>query len=169
MSVRGKKRSLAEQLAELSNPKPVIFNPEGNIDNTPKICEFDEYEAETDAFSSSNSPVKRRRRGATVLEVEEDVRYAGKAISRKDLEQLEEGELFVECVFKCFILLCANVIMTSAKFCVMLVMHSWHGLSHVTSLFYKHHLWFSVIIASLSEQISEDLLQTPPCYQNSLW
>ena len=98
MSVRGKKRSLAEQLAELSNPKPVIFNPEDNIDSTPKICEFDEYEAETDAFSSSNSPVKRRRRGATVLEVEEDVRYAGKAISRKDLEQLEEGELFVECV-----------------------------------------------------------------------
>ena len=116
MSVRGKKRSLAEQLAELSNPKPVIFNPEDNTDTTPKICEFDEYEAETDAFSSSNSPVKRRRR-ATVLEIEEDARYSGRAISRKDLEQLEEGELFVECIVNViFYQVLTFNIMTLAKF-----------------------------------------------------
>ena len=118
MSVRGKKRSLAEQLAELSNPKPVIFNPEDNTDTTPKICEFDEYEAETDTFSSSNSPVKRRRlRGATVLEIEEDARYSGRAISRKDLEQLEEGELFVECIVNViFYHVLTFSIMTLAKF-----------------------------------------------------
>lgn len=102
MSLRGKKRSLAEQLAELSNPMPALFNPEDDIDTTPKICEFDEYEEGTYAsFASSNSPVrcasaaKRRRRGVLVLEAEEDARYAGQTISRKDLDQLEEGELFV--------------------------------------------------------------------------
>ena len=105
MSLRGKKRSLAEQLAELSNPKPALFNPEDDIDTTPKICEFDEYEEGTYAsFASSNSPVrnasatKRRRRDAPVLEAEEDARYAGQTISRKDLKLLEESELFVYCV-----------------------------------------------------------------------
>lgn len=110
MSLRGKKRSLAEQLAELSNPKPVIFNPEDDIDTTPKICEFDEYEEGTCAsFGSSNSPVrsasaaKRRRRDVPVLETEEDARYAGQTISRNDLDQLEEGELFLYCVLIFFV------------------------------------------------------------------
>ena len=128
MSLRGKKRSLAEQLAELSNPKPALFNPEDDIDTTPKICEFDEYEEGTYAsFASSNSPVrnasatKRRRRDAPVLEAEENARYAGQAISRKDLDQLEEGELFVYCVLICLF----------GQVCMMLVMHSWYDFGRV--------------------------------------
>ena len=83
-----KKQSLAEQLAELSNPKPGIF-PE---DDVPKICDFDEYEETT-------PPVRMTtRRNRREIYLEDDPRYAGRAISRKEMEELEGELLFCLCI-----------------------------------------------------------------------
>ena len=84
---------LAEQISELSNPKPASYHPDQEFledDTAAKVCEFT-YEAEV----SNDSPPSRsrmrskaRRKG---IELEEQ-KYAGKVVSRKDLEAEIEGE-----------------------------------------------------------------------------
>lgn len=87
-----KKQSLAEQLAELSNPKPAIFPEDVTLeDDAAKVCDFDEYEA-IDVTPPVRTSTRRSRSDACL---DEDPRYAGRAISRKDLEEFEDGELFV--------------------------------------------------------------------------
>lgn len=87
-----KKQSLAEQLAELSNPKPAIFPEDVILEaDTAKVCDFDEYEA-IDVAPPVRTSTRRSRSDACL---DEDPRYAGRAISRKDLEEFEDGELFV--------------------------------------------------------------------------
>ena len=129
MSVVDKKQSLAEQLAELSNPKPAIFPEDVTLEaDAAKVCDFDEYEA-IDVTPPVRTSTRRSRSDACL---DEDPRYAGRAISRKDLEEFEDGELFVLgmgfyfCAWEAWVLRNTKIICTSQD-CMMVVMHSWHG------------------------------------------
>lgn len=97
-----KKRSFADQLAELSNPTPITFHPdqEDLEDVTAaKVCTFDAEEESEEGrgeLQGANSAVRGsgRRRRVKYLD-EDDAKYAGKPVSRRELETEYEGE-FVE-------------------------------------------------------------------------
>ena len=93
-----KKQSLAEQLAELSNPRPVSYHPdqEDLEDQTAaKVCSYS-YEEEArerrvKAASAAGAKRPGTRKRARYLD-EEDTKYAGRAISRKDLDVEYDSE-----------------------------------------------------------------------------
>ena len=95
-----KKLSLADQLDELSNPRPVTFHPdqEDLEDITAaKVCSFDEEESEEDReIRGGAAQGSGRRRRVKYLD-EDDAKYAGKAISRKELDTEYEGKLVSIC------------------------------------------------------------------------
>lgn len=81
---------LAEQIAELSNPKPASFHPDLEFleDHTAaKVCDFT-YEADGDDLTRSEMRSKPSRMG---MEFDEP-KYAGKVVTRKELEAEVEGE-----------------------------------------------------------------------------
>ena len=86
------KQSLSEQLAELSDPKPLSFHPdqEDLEDLTAaKVCSFsyEEEEGEEDGEKG------RRTRGRRVKYLdEEDAKYGGKTVTRKHLEMAFDGK-----------------------------------------------------------------------------
>lgn len=90
MSKKRSKKSLTEQIAGLSTPRPVSFHPDEEelADITAaKVSDFtyeEEGELEGDAFPSS-SHVRFRAL------VEDDPKYAGKRVNRKDLDDHFEG------------------------------------------------------------------------------
>lgn len=98
-SIKVKKQSLAEQLAELSSPRPVSYHPdqEDLEDLTAaKVCRFshEEEARERDVEAAAAAPTIRRpgtRRRVRYLD-EEDTKYAGRAISRKDLDVEYDSE-----------------------------------------------------------------------------
>ena len=92
-----KRQSLAEQLAELSNPRPISYHPdqEDLEDLTAaKVCGFSHEEEagerEIEAPTSSGSRLGLRRR-VKYLD-EEDTKYAGKAVSRRDIDAERDGK-----------------------------------------------------------------------------
>lgn len=98
-----KKQSLADQLAELSNPTPITFHPdrEDLEDVTAaKVCSFDAEEESEEGRGAVRGSGRRRR--VKYLD-EDDAKYAGKAVSRKMLEAEYEGEFIEEGVdfFEC--------------------------------------------------------------------
>ena len=100
--VKKKQQSLADQLAELSNPTPITFHPdqEDLEDVTAaKVCSFDAGEegssVELDEGRGGSGAVRvpssGGRRRVKYLD-EDDAKYAGKAVSRKELEAEYESE-----------------------------------------------------------------------------
>ena len=93
-----KKQSLADQLAELSNPTPITFHPdqEDLEDVTAaKVCGFDGEEESSQEGRGGGGRGRRRR--VKYLD-EDDAKYAGKSVSRKELEAEYESEGYFECV-----------------------------------------------------------------------
>ena len=97
-SIEVKKQSLAEQLAELSNPRPVSYHPdlEDLEDLTAaKVCSFsyeeEAREREVEVAAATDAKRPRTRKKARYLD-EEDTKYAGRAISRKDLDVEYDSE-----------------------------------------------------------------------------
>ncbi len=85
-STKKSKKSLSEQLKELSTPKPVSYHPdqEDQADLTAaKVVEFP-YEEE--------EPLPKRRK-LLREEFDDDPKYSGRAISRRDLQDSSEGEV----------------------------------------------------------------------------
>ena len=88
------KKSLSEQILALSTPKPASFHPDQDFleDATAaKLCDFSyEQESEANLSSQLNSGRHRSRRsGGGALE--EDPKYAGRVVSRKELQDAESS------------------------------------------------------------------------------
>ena len=82
--------TLSEQLAELSTPKPVSFHPDEDelADLTrAKVCDFPTESDEHFVVEKKKSKSRKY-----FDEFEDDPRYAGKAVARKELTGSEEGE-----------------------------------------------------------------------------
>lgn len=80
------KKSLADQILALSNPQPASFHPDEEFladETAAKLCDFT-YEEEAESSPSLNVVKRRKRKGLEL--VEEDPRYMGKVVSRKELE-----------------------------------------------------------------------------------
>lgn len=87
------KTSLAERISALSNPKPVSFHPDQEFledETAAKLCDFT-YEEDPSDIGSQTRKIGTRIREA-VTNLEEDPKYAGKVVSRKDLEAGSEGK-----------------------------------------------------------------------------
>lgn len=89
------RKSLAEQISSLSDPKPTTsFHPDQEFlgdDTAAKVCDFT---YEDDPSVSPTPRVRSSRAGARIkrhLELEEDPKYAGRVVSRKELEA-DSGE-----------------------------------------------------------------------------
>ena len=87
----GKKTSLAEQILALSNPQPVPsfhLDEEEEDETTAKVCDFtyEEDSSPRDVGTRVRSKSRRVR-----VDFEEDTKYAGRVVSRRDLET-REGE-----------------------------------------------------------------------------
>ena len=79
------KKTLAEQILALSDPQPASFHPDEELladETAAKVCDFS-YEREGGEEARVGVGVRRKKR---LGPVEEDPRYAGKVVSRKDLE-----------------------------------------------------------------------------------
>ena len=83
------KKSLTEQIAELSTPRPASFHPDEEelSDLTAaKLSEFTyEEERGDDKFTPARGHIKFRS------ELEDDPKYAGKRVSRRDLNDYFQG------------------------------------------------------------------------------
>ena len=82
--------SLAEEILALSNPRPAAsFHPDEEFlqdETAAKVCDF-AYEAEGDRVGSPSSERRARSgRKRRRIELEEDPKYAGRVVSRKELE-----------------------------------------------------------------------------------
>ena len=81
----GRLRSkLAEQISELSNPKPASFHPDEDFlgdETAAKVCDFT-YEA--GQLPPVRSVILSRARKGIELD---DPKYAGKVVSRKELDE----------------------------------------------------------------------------------
>ena len=103
--------SLAEQILALSDPKPAAsFHPDQEeflVDDTAaKVCDFtyeeegagDEGEGEEQVVRGLRARQRQRRRlkGPALDLGEEDPRYAGRVVSRRQLEAEEGGERSAE-------------------------------------------------------------------------
>ena len=88
-SKRKVKPTLSEQLAELSTPKPVSFHPDEDelADVTAaRVCDFRNEDDE-------HFVVVKKSTGRKYFdEFEDDPRYAGKSVARKELVGSGEGE-----------------------------------------------------------------------------
>lgn len=89
---RSSRKSLAEQVLALSDPKPTSFHPDEDLleDGTAaKVCDFS-YEEEDSPSLSKTSRIRTRetRTKRSGSQIEEDPKYAGKVVSRKELEAL---------------------------------------------------------------------------------
>ena len=89
-----KKQSLSEQILALSTPKPASFHPDQDFfedETAAKLCDFS-YEHQ----DSGDSPLPATTRGKTrkrrALEIEEDPKYAGRVVSRRDLEKEDSSD-----------------------------------------------------------------------------
>ena len=104
MSAVKRKKSLAEQIASLSTPKPVSYHPDHEFledDTAVKVCDFS-YDLEEEGRELERRIKGARRRFG---DLEEDPKYAGRVVSRKELERQdssseeeeeeEEGEKWV--------------------------------------------------------------------------
>ena len=84
--------SLAEQVLALSNPQPVSFHPDVEVledETAAKVCDFT-YEEEGAEKHGPRARRKRARAGLQLVEGE-DPKYAGRVVSRKDLEAYDDG------------------------------------------------------------------------------
>lgn len=83
------KKSLSEQLEELSTPKPVSYHPdqEDQADLTAaKVVEF--------AYEAEEQEPRRHKRRKLLLQGEEfdnDPKYSGRTVTRSDLQDNSEG------------------------------------------------------------------------------
>lgn len=85
------KQSLTEELLDLVNPAPHTFDPElADLDGTTvaRVAEYKEVESE---WEEGGAPL-RLQAGVALQELAEDPRYSGRAVSRRSLEEEEEGE-----------------------------------------------------------------------------
>lgn len=93
-----RKPSLSEQLAELSDPKPTSFHPdqEDLEDITAaKVCSYNHEEEDSERNKEHGGRGRASRRKAIKYLDEDDMKYAGKTISRKELETEYDGEFFI--------------------------------------------------------------------------
>ena len=95
MSVKkgSKKKSLAEQILALSTPQPVpTYHPDQEFlgdDTAAKICDYhyEEQQARSPSPADVSGTRTKRKGGVGVgLGLEEDPRYAGRVVSRRELE-----------------------------------------------------------------------------------
>ncbi|XP_077979295.1 protein AATF-like [Glandiceps talaboti] len=82
------KRTLAEEIARLSNPEPEFKDPEEFFDNETAAKVVEQYSDEDDNIDVEISKLRRK---AVPLLSEEDAKYAGKTISRKSLQSDDES------------------------------------------------------------------------------
>ncbi len=91
--------SLAEQILALSNPKPASFHPDEEFlrdETAAKVCDFAYEDVPTRSSSATNRPGGGRVKIKRSAGLEGDPRYAGKVVSREELEaDSGEGELEV--------------------------------------------------------------------------
>lgn len=85
-----KGQTLAERLADLSNPEPVFNDPEDDI-NTETSAKLVDEDSEDESNNGIHERSKLRAKNASFLD-DEDQRYLGKKTTRKDLKQ-ERGDI----------------------------------------------------------------------------
>ncbi len=95
-SERLRSKSIAEQISGLCDPKPIPFHlgvEELQDETSAKVCDF-AYEEEDEPESESSTPSSRARHGAnqTIRDrmgasFEDNPKYAGEVVSRKELEE----------------------------------------------------------------------------------
>ena len=81
------KKTLSEQILALSTPKPVSFHPDQDFledDTAAKLCDFSYEQQEEEERSLPQTRAKIRRRHG--IEPDEDPKYAGRVVSRRELE-----------------------------------------------------------------------------------
>ena len=82
-----KKKSIAERISLLSNPKPASFHPDEEFledETAAKVCDFT-YEGGNDRVRLPSAAGVMRARAKKGIELD-DPKYAGRIVSRKDLE-----------------------------------------------------------------------------------
>ena len=84
-----KRKSLAEELAELVDPAPLTFDPEHTDLNEATVARLADYKEEGSEEGETSARL-RLRAGAALQELSEDPRYSGRAVSRRSLEEEEE-------------------------------------------------------------------------------
>ena len=93
--------SLSERLSELSNPRPVEFHPDQDDWDLLTAARLSRHSGvDLDRASDGNRGRERgvrtlaraSSRHRRLLEREDEPRYAGKSVSRKNLEAFEEEE-----------------------------------------------------------------------------
>lgn len=84
-----KRKSLAEELAELVDPAPLTFDPEHTDLNEATVARLADYKEEGSEEGETAARL-RLRAGAALQELSEDPRYSGRAVSRRSLEEEEE-------------------------------------------------------------------------------
>ena len=88
------KKSLVDQILALSNPQPASFHPDEEAFqdiSAARLCDFTyEEEGEKSPSNLKQRSSCARRRGLD-LEEEDDPRYAGKVMSREELESEHSG------------------------------------------------------------------------------
>ena len=83
-----RKKSLSEQILALSTPKPASFHPDQDFfedDTAARLCDFSYEQDDTGSSPSAPRARKKARRGGGI-DLEEDPKYAGRVVSRKELE-----------------------------------------------------------------------------------
>ncbi len=89
------KKSLSEQLQELSTPKPVSYNPDQEDQSDLTAAKVVEFPYETE------EPSHKRRKLLREEEREDDPKYSGRAVSRRDLQDSSEGsQCYTTAVFR---------------------------------------------------------------------
>lgn len=78
--------SLAEKIATLTDPRPKSIDPEdfGQEDSAAALCDFPNEESDSPKFKQTRSSLRARLRNA---QLEEDPRYGGRSVSRREVEE----------------------------------------------------------------------------------
>ncbi|XP_043191009.1 protein AATF-like isoform X2 [Amphibalanus amphitrite] len=82
-------KSLSEQLAEITNPTPTSHDPEDDIYEETR-AQVTGWEAEADLSGDEGTTPSRLRQRAAALLPDLDPRYAGRAVSRKNLQEASD-------------------------------------------------------------------------------
>ncbi|XP_043240285.1 protein AATF-like isoform X2 [Amphibalanus amphitrite] len=82
-------KSLSEQLAEITNPTPTSHDPEDDIYEETR-AQVTGWEAEADLSGDEGTTPSRLRQRAAALLPDLDPRYAGRAVSRKSLQEASD-------------------------------------------------------------------------------
>ncbi len=82
MSKTKKLKSLSEQLKDLSTPQPVSYHPDQEDQD-------DFTAAKVVEFSYEEEPWSSKKRKKVVEEFDDDPKYSGRAINRRDLQDSE--------------------------------------------------------------------------------